>query len=291
MSGNSSGAMTKAQRRAAAQEKAKELREAQQRRERRNRFILLGGVGAVLIAVAVLVAFIFSEGSRSPLDRLEAGETPANVSEDGGIRFDSQLVAGEVGSDAPELSVYLDFACRFCLDFEVMHGQDIADLVAADEMTVAYYPVAFLGSGDPSSWSVRAAQATAVVTDGAPEHAEEFLRGLFELYEANGLNSNPSDAEIAMVAADLGVPQEVVDRIGEGSFQSWVGAATQSARNEGDVTGTPAIFFEGEQVFTGPDGDGRNWSQEGSIAALVRGEDGASEGSVDDDAADEAEND
>lgn len=267
--------MTKAQRRAAAQEKAKELREAQEKRERRNRFILIGGVGAVLLVVAVLVWFIFSEGSRSPLDRLEENAKPANVSDDGGIRFDSQLVAGQVDSDAPELSIYLDFACSFCLDFEMMHGQDIADLVAADEMSVAYFPVAFIGAGDSSSWSVRAAQATAVVTDGAPDRAEEFLRGLFELHEGN---PNPSDAEIAMVAVDLGVPQEVVDRIGEAPFQSWVGAATQSARNEDDVSGTPAVFLDGEPVFTGPEGDGRSWAEPGSIAALLRGEDGTSEG-------------
>lgn len=270
MSGNSPGAMTKAQRRAAAQQKAKELREAQQSRERRNRFILIGGVGAVLIAVAVLVTFIFMEGSRSPLDRLEADAQPAHVGDDGGIRVDSQFVAGEVDSEAPELTIYLDFACSFCLDFELMHGQDIADLVAADEITVAYHPVAFIGAGDANSWSVRAAQATAVVTDGAPEFAEEYVRGLFDLYDAN---PNPSDEEIAMVAVDLGVPQEVVDRIAETPFQSWVGAATQSARNEADVTGTPAIFFEGEPVFTGTEGDGRSWAEPGSIAALVRGED------------------
>ena len=57
---------TKAQRRDDARQKAIEMRAVQQKREKRQRFIAIGGLVAALAVLAIIVGVILSRGSSTP---------------------------------------------------------------------------------------------------------------------------------------------------------------------------------------------------------------------------------
>lgn len=262
---------TKAERREAAREQAKQLREAQARRDRRNRNILIGGVIALMVVVAIALYVIISQGSKTVAESVDT--VPANVSvEDGGISLGSDLVAGTANEGAPVLDVYLDYTCSFCAMFEEINAGDVEEMVTAGDATVVFHPVAILDrTGEFSGYSGRSAQAAAVVADAAPEAFADFHAALFALWaeavdagaSESGGDVEPTDDDIAAAAVESGVPQDVADSIAEGRFTEWVSATTEQFGRDG-FTGTPTVLVDGE-VF-------QEWNTPGALVEAVTGE-------------------
>ena len=253
---------SKAERREAAREQARKLREAQARREKRNRVLIITGAVVLIIAVAVAAFFIVQQGTRSVIADVE--NVPANSDvEDGGISIGSDMAAGTENEGAPVLNVYLDFACPHCADFEQINAEDIDQMVADGEVTAVYHPVSLLSRGDRQSWSWRAAEAAAVVADQAPEQYNAFQTALFELYAQSGGQTQPSDEQIVQAARDAGVPQDVAQTIPQQTFDEWVDATTRQFSRDG-FEGTPTVLVDGEEF--------QNWSEPGALADAVGGE-------------------
>lgn len=262
MSSSPSSHSTKAQRRDAAREQARQLRESQARREKRNRTLIIAGVVTLIVVVAVVLYVIISQGNRSVI--ASVADVPENTSvEDGGISLGSELVAGTSNDNAPVLDVYLDFTCPHCATFEEINAEDIDALVAAGEATVVYHPVAILDrSGDFTGFSGRAVQAAGVVADRAPEAYNAFQSALFDLF-AETTDAEPTDEQIAAAAAEAGVPQEVADTLasGERPFAEWVEATTQEFSRDG-FRGTPTVLIEGE--------DFQGWNEPGALVEAIQ---------------------
>src|SRR5699024_507300 len=70
-----------------------------------------------------------------------------------------------------------------------------------------------------------------------------------------------TDDEVAQIAVDAGVPQDVADQIGDGTYTEWVDKATEQAGNDG-VSQTPTVKLNGE-VWEG------NWSQSGTLLSAI----------------------
>ena len=268
---SSSSNLSKSEKREAAREQARQLREAQAKREKRNRNLMIAGIVALIVIVAVAVYAIISAGNEQANESAieQVSEVPANTTlADGGISLGSSLTAGTANEGAPVLDVYLDFTCTYCEQFEAVNADDIDAMVSAGDATVVYHPVAILDStGDFSGFSGRAAQAAAVVADQAPEAYNAFQGALFDLYRGAGATEGaaagePTDADIAAAAVEAGVPQAVADAIDDGSFTEWVEATTQQFGKDGH-TGTPTVLIDGE--------DFEGWTEEGALAQAVAG--------------------
>ncbi|MEE6281481.1 DsbA family protein [Georgenia sunbinii] len=246
---------SKQERRDAAREQARKLREAQQRRNRRNRILIITGVVAFVAVVVIAVVSILTAANRSPLEGID-GE-PAGATDNGGIVLGAEGV-GSTNEGAPEVEVYLDYLCTHCWTFETTNAGVLDELATAGEATVTFHPVAFMS--DASNFSQRGAQALAVVATAAPEQFSTFNEGLFSAQPEGGATVL-SDEQIAGVATEVGVPQNVIDSFAEGEFSEWVSAATQQATKDG-IGGTPTILIDGEE-FTG-------WQTPGALAEAVR---------------------
>lgn len=250
----------KAARREAAVEQARVLREAQAKRERRNRLLIIGALVAVLALVVVVVTVIIAQGSRSALADVES---PAGANESGGIAVGAAGVGSE-NEGAPVVQVYSDFICPYCGLFETTNGVTLEELAASGEATVVYHPVAFLDQySNGTQYSTRAAQAVAVVADAAPAQFVAFNRALFENQPAENTDGL-SDEEIAAVAVGVGVPQEVADSFAEGRFTEWVTAASEQATRDLARPATPTILIDGE-VFAG------DWTDPDAFRAAITG--------------------
>lgn len=254
MSSSQNAKLTKQQRRDAAREQARKLREAQQRREKRNRLLII--VGA-LVFIAIVIAAIISivvAANRAPLEGVD--DQPSAATEEGAIPVGADGV-GSTNEGAPVVDVYLDYLCIYCAQFEATNGADLEELAESGEATVNYRPIAYLTQN--SDFSVRGANALAVVAEDAPE---QFTAFNMELFAAQGEGATPlSDEQIAQAGLDVGVPQDVVDSFTDGRFNDWVSAASEQASND-DVRGTPTIHINGEEFL--------DWQVEGSLVQAVR---------------------
>lgn len=237
---------TKAERRDAAREEARLLREAQAKREKRNRLILIGALVAVVALIAVAVTVIVGQGGQSAIEDVES---PNGANEAGGIVVGVDGV-GSTTPGAPDVQVYSDYMCPFCGLFETTNGAMLEELRTGGQATVVYHPVAYLDNfSNGTDYSTRAAQAAAVVADAAPDQFVAFNAALFANQPAEN-TTGLSDEQIEQIALDVGVPQDVVDTISDGRFTEWVGAASDQATRDLPRPATPTILIDGE-VFEG----------------------------------------
>ncbi|NTW42761.1 MAG: disulfide bond formation protein DsbA, partial [Cellulomonadaceae bacterium] len=124
-------------------------------------------------------------------------------------------------------------------------------------------------------FSTRSAVAAAAVADGAPESFIAFNDAMF----ANQPEENTtglSDDEIAQLALDAGISQDVVDTFTERAadqdwltFSPFVAALTAQSTADLEALGsqmqTPTIVLDGALLDT----ETYNWSIEGQLAAAI----------------------
>jgi len=228
--------------------RTEKLRQAKQtavvRRSRRRRIFV--SVGAMVIAglmAAITFAIVRAAGSERTLPA-ESGAivAPQHLTRAGAI---------PVGSvDAPvTVEIYYDYMCPACGAFERANGAELDRLVADRLARIELRPMAFLDDqSSGTEYSTRSAKALAAIADATPDRVWDFHTALYERQPAEG-SQGLSDEQIAGIAADAGVPAEVVDRFTDDTFRPWVASMTQEAFDSG-VQGTPTVKIDGE-VFEG----------------------------------------
>ncbi|WP_165962789.1 DsbA family protein [Occultella glacieicola] len=250
---------TREERREAARLEAARLREQAAKREKRNRGILIGAVVLVVALIATAGFFIFQAAGRTLLSDFE-GEVPAGSNLHGGIPIGAEG-AGSPNEGAVEVDVYLDFLCPYCGQFEEVNGADVATLVGDGTATVTYHPLANLDHlSAETMYSTRAANAFATVASDEPAMALPFAEALFANQPAEG-GPGLTDDEIAAIAVEAGVSQEVADSLAAGTYTEWVRVATEQSQRDG-VGGTPTIHIDG-QDWSG------NWTNPGEFMTAV----------------------
>ena len=228
--------------------RTRELRQARQaaaaRRSGRRRILTL--IGALVIAglvAAITVAVVQASGGERTLpDVSGAVVAPQHLTHTGAI---------SVGhADAPvTVEIYYDYMCPACGAFEKVNGSELDRLVADGVARVELRPIAFLDEqSSGTKYSTRSATALAAVADAAPDRVWEFHTALYGQQPAEG-SQGLSDEQIAEIAADSGVPADVVEGFTDDTFRPWVASMTQEAFDSG-VQGTPTVKIDGE-VFAG----------------------------------------
>ncbi|MFI2753152.1 DsbA family protein [Cellulomonas sp. P22] len=274
---------TKAQRRDDARVQALKLREEQKKREKRNRFIAIGGLGAALAVLIFVVVTILSHASptTSASDAAYTGDeqtladvkTPSTAQENGGIPVAASGDAGSTAENGTVVDVYLDYMCPVCGQFEDGNGAQLAALRDEGDVTVVYHPISILDRlSNGTEYSTRAANAAAAVADLAPEKFVAFSDALF----ANQPEENTdglSDEQIADIAKEVGVPDDVVAVFTETDgdnpwrvYAPYVSALTLQADEDLDKVQTPTILINGTPLDTKT----YNWTIDGKLTEAVR---------------------
>ncbi|WP_173923683.1 thioredoxin domain-containing protein [Agromyces sp. Marseille-P2726] len=262
---------TRNERREAAREKARILREEQRKRERRNKFLIQGGIIVVVLAIAALIGTLIFQSVRP------AGPGPSNMASDGILLTagDDGIVAVETpavpagGSPTPtepddsgtvaNIVVYVDYLCPFCGQFEATNSDSIRTMVEEGAATLEVHPIAILtNKSNGTQYSLRAANAAACVADSSPDSFFDFNALLFENQPQEGTAGLTNDEIKALAeqagASDLSTIEQCID---DKQFHSWVQEATNRALSgpvpNSDlpaITGTPTVLVNGQQ-FTG----------------------------------------
>ncbi|MGH1549264.1 DsbA family protein [Leifsonia poae] len=226
--------------RAAAREKARQLRTSHQRKERRRRLLIGGGITVGVIAVLAIVAVVLVSAIRPPVPG------PKNMASDGvvvgsGLKVktttalapDAQPVANTPDPKAStvDIRIYADYLCKLCGDFQRTNLEQLEPLVKDGAVTVEMHPVAIYTSHSAGTkYSLRAANAAACVANYSPNAFWKFNASLFEKQPAEGGPGLTDDTLKQRAAASgAGKTSEIDSCIDDGRFKSWVTTASDRA--------------------------------------------------------------
>ncbi len=263
-SGSPRAKQSRTDRRVEAREKARQLRAEHKKKERRTRWLLQGGIAAVLLAIIVIVALVLTNSIRP-----ERGG-PRNMASDG-IKIAEGLTAVQTPGIAPgtepvpsapnepgvvAITIWVDYLCPLCGEFEAENGELIRTLVESGAATVEYHPIAILTAlSAGTQYSLRAANAAACVSNYNPDAFFDFNEAMFAQQPEEG-SEGLTDEQIIEIARDAGATSTSLERcVDDGRFTEWVKAATTRAGNgplpvEGteveNVRGTPTVLVNGE---------------------------------------------
>ena len=146
-----------------------------------------------------------------------------------------------------KVSVYEDFLCPFCGDFEKASREALQKQIDAGKVQVQYHVLNFLGDGS-GDYSSRAANALAVVLDeSGPEVAKKFHDLLFENQPPEG-GDGLSDAQLLDYAVEAGAARGPVEAgIKDRTFEQWVDDGTEQASKD-KVNQTPTVKIDGKTL-------------------------------------------
>jgi protein-disulfide isomerase len=262
--GGESARQSKNERREAAREKARQLREEQKRRERRNRALLFSGIGIAAVAIIAVVAFIIFTSIRP------AGPGPANMASDGvkiGQNLEAVTTAAlPAGSDPvpseanpagiADIRIWVDYLCPFCGQFEATNSEQIQSWVTEGSATIEIHPISILNSQSQGTrYSTRSANAAACVANYSPNSFYAYNSILFENQPEEGTAGLDNETLVSL-AGEAGVESagRIEECITEGDFTNWVTDATTRAltgplpdTDVAKVTGTPTVIVNGAQ--------------------------------------------
>lgn len=258
--------MTKAERREAARAEAQRLREEAQRRDKRNRMLIISGVLGGLVVVIAAIAFIIIIGgnNQDQVDYFAQEETitiPTGTDENGGIPISTDLVAGTPGTGV-RVDIYTDYTCHYCAAFESQYSDALDQMITSGEAQVWLHPVAIMdaSNGAYTDYSGMAVAAAAAVAQQAPEYFVDFHTALFQVwsdavaqYQTDPTTPLPGLADIQAAAASVGVPQDVIATFGDPEWTGFARATTTTFVTQREQPGTPEIQVDGEILTNWPD--------------------------------------
>ena len=256
--------LSKNQRRDAARDKARILREQQKKKDRRGRFALQGGLILGSLAVIAVVVLIISNSIRPP------GPGPRNMLSDGitvGTNFEAvktaALVSGKkpvvtkpaAGSKAIVIQLYVDYMCPVCGAFEKANSEQITTLVKQGAATIEIHPVAILDNSSVGTrYSTRAANAAACVANFSPNRFYDFNALLFANQPKESTAGLPDSKLTALtVEAKVSQPAKIASCITDETFKSWSTDATTRAVSNPKLLsasgqfGTPTVLVNGSK--------------------------------------------
>lgn len=251
-----------------AREKARVLREEQKKRERRNKWLIQGGIIVAVLAVVGLVAGLLLNNVRPE------GPGPANMASNGIVLTGAEGAITAVETPAlgagatptptvpddsgtvANIVTYIDYLCPFCGQFEQTNSESIRAMIEEGAATLEVHPIAILTNKSAGTqYSLRAANAAACVADSSPESFLDFHDLMFQNQPEEGTEGLSND-EIAELAKQAGVSSlSTIEKcIDDKQFHTWVQDATNQALTQPvpnseltSITGTPTVLVNGKQ--------------------------------------------
>lgn len=210
---------------------------------KRNLAVQIGLTAIVIVFATALILYIVMSG-----DKKQSGEVQA-------VRVATSDVITQEGSSEPKavLSLYEDFQCPHCAQFEKTFGPTINKLIDSGAVAADYYMVAILDTPINDNYSTRAANAGYCVAaeDSSPnkDAFRRFHAALFAQQPPEG-SPAPDNAALIETARQAGVVGSVPDCINSGKYDDMVGGLAAAT----DINATPSVRINGEDYsYSTPD--------------------------------------
>lgn len=266
------GSNSKKSNREHAREKARLAREAEKKRQRRNRLFIQGGIGLVVIAIAVIVTIVIVNASHT-VAPVSAGHSPKNMDAGGIVFKGSSGSANPLSAPSTEASktpsrdgtlstpgvphvvTYIDWSCPVCQEFEATYSAKLQSLVASGKATIEIHPIAILDTHYLSSgYSTRAANVAACVANFEPAKFLAVQTQFYDHQPKEGSNGLTNSQMLGLIGDAGATNSSVTSCVNNESYKAWVTSATQRALNVSALSdpstgefGTPTVFINGKR--------------------------------------------
>lgn len=229
--------------------KAQQMREAQEKADRRTRAIIISIVSVVVLAVVATVAVVIAHQVGQKRDAMTADpRTTLGEYADGKPIVYSRLGLGKADESLPTLTEYFDYSCHACANIDVLVGSDIVKGATDGEYNLEIQPVTTVGM----AWEGPATSASLIVAEKDPDHWIAFHHALLAYFQSQ-FNSgkgqviqdaNNSWEQVKTIATEQGVPSDVVSTFPMNVVKDYLEASTKawqtaSIADRGDSLGTP----------------------------------------------------
>jgi protein-disulfide isomerase len=223
----------------AASERASAIRKEQEAKERRRRTVV------ITVAIGAVLALLLAVGYALQSSRDTTGQVATAPQ---GVVDKYAVPRGDTAAPVT-VTVYEDFMCPFCGDFEAASRDVLQKYVDDGSAQIHYRVLSFLDrASSGSEYSTRAMSALGVVLDtSGPEVAAKFHDLLYENQPEEG-SEGLSDAKLVDLAVQAGAARgDVSGPIEAAKFEQWVKNATDDASKR-EVTTTPTVLVDGTKV-------------------------------------------
>ena len=258
---------TRSEQRDAARQKAKALREQNQKKAKRSKLVIQLSVVLVALGIVGGVAAVIAIEAANRVAAPVVDDVPKNLTELGGLKIGVGLQAFTADktptpeaseTKAPEIVVYVDYQCPICQAFDLPNSAQIRSWVDTGAATVEIRPISFLDRASLNEYSSRAANAAFCVANFEPDSYFDMHSNLMINQPAEG-QEGLDDNELYKVAQQSGAgTDEVKGCIQNKSFADYIEQRTQKVLNTPQqgvtVTGTPTVLVNGAK-FTWATGD------------------------------------
>jgi protein-disulfide isomerase len=212
-----------------------------QRKRRITQGIVVGVVALVAIGI-VASAVVLGTAGRS--ERVPTASTEVTVG-DASVPFSIDGSAVQVGRDDAKVTMdlWVDYSCPHCQEFEADSNDVITERVANGTLKARYHNIQIV-----TPYGSQAGSAAACVATNAPDQWWAFNAALYANHSTE--TDTWEGAQLAEFASQQGITDsETLGCIRDQRYTSWITDNT-SAASEAGVTGTPTLFFNGQQAET-----------------------------------------
>jgi len=204
--------------------------------DRKRNLLIQGGLTAVVVIFAVaLVLYIVT-----------SHEKKAGPGEDKAIRVTSSKLITKPGTSEPKavLSLYEDFLCPACANFEKNFGSTVNNLIDTGAVAADYHMVAILDRPQTQNYSSRAGNAAYCVADVSIDAFRRFHAALYspQIQPKEDASSFPDNNQLTELARQAGAGGNVADCINSGKYIPMVKGIAAAAK----IQATPTIRINGE---------------------------------------------
>lgn len=199
--------------------------------KKRNLAVQIGLTAIVVIFAVALVLYIVMTKEDKPG---EGEAKPIRVAS-------SDVITGDDGEPKAVLSLYEDFLCPACGNFEKAFGPTINRLIDSGAVAADYYMVSILDRAG-QGYSTRAANAAYCVAEADTEAFRRFHAALYAQQPPEGVGPFPDEARLTGVARQAGVVGDVPNCIEKGRYDDMVKGMAKAT----EVKATPTIRINGK---------------------------------------------
>jgi protein-disulfide isomerase len=227
--------------------RAEQMRKQREKADKRQRNLITIAI-VVVVVVLVAVAGVAIKGINDDNAKTTALNTPANVTDDYGIVYDSEAAGGDPAPDAVSVELYEDFQCPGCRSFEATSGDFLKQQVEAGEIAITYRPYSFLDDlgASPNEYSHRATNFALCALDAGGVQDYVKVHDYLYLNQPEEGTAGPEDPALVKAAEGLGFTG-LESCIRTEKFNRWIDDAKEAGTKKG-VTGTPTVYVGGEVV-------------------------------------------
>ncbi|WP_274557295.1 DsbA family protein [Streptomyces spiramyceticus] len=226
-----------------ARERLIQEREAHKAREKRRRTMIVAAAVVAALGLAAVVGLIAANAGSDGDDTAGPVVAPAGTDDKGGPTI-------PVGAkDAPStLTVWEDFRCPACAQFENAFRDTIHELEAAGQIKTEYHLATLIDGNLGGTGSLRAANAA-----GCAQGAGKFVPYHDVLYQNQPAETDDAFGKNARLIELAGkVDGLVTDTfrqcVNNGTHDGWVRKSNE-AFQKGNFSGTPTVQLNGESIF------------------------------------------